>query len=63
MDNNNNNNVLIIIITILIPIGQVPLSKVNFNAKHEYEYIKNWKVLQNVFDKQGIDKVSFKLTN
>ncbi len=57
MDNNNNNNNVLIII-ILIPIGQVPLSKVNFNAKHEYDYLKNWKVLQNVFDKQGIDKVS-----
>jgi len=36
--------------------GQVVLSKVNFNAQHEYEFVKNFKILQSVFDKQGIDK-------
>jgi len=36
--------------------GQVPLHKVNFNAKQEYEYINNFKVLQTSFDKFGIDK-------
>lgn len=36
--------------------GKVPLSKVNFNAKFEYEYLKNFTILQAVFDKVGIDK-------
>jgi len=35
----------------------VPLSKVKFNAIHEYEFVNNFKILQNVFDKQGIDKM------
>ncbi|KAJ3040361.1 hypothetical protein HDV00_011017 [Rhizophlyctis rosea] len=33
----------------------VPLSKVKFNAKHEYEYVANFKILQTVFDKHKID--------
>jgi RP/EB family microtubule-associated protein len=36
--------------------GQVPLHKVNFGAKFDYEYIKNFGVLQEVFVKLGIDK-------
>jgi hypothetical protein len=30
---------------------------VNFNAKNEPEYIKNFKVLQNSFDKKQISRV------
>jgi len=36
--------------------GKVPLSKVNFQAKLEYESIKNFGILQGVFEKVGIDK-------
>merc|ERR1719461_638936 len=33
------------------------MSKVNFGAYTEPDYIKNWKLIQNVFEKQGIQKV------
>lgn len=36
--------------------GKVPLHKVNFNAKYEHEFIPNYKVLQAVFDAQGLKK-------
>jgi len=34
----------------------VALSKVNFGAKYDYEYVKNWNVLQAVFTSQGVQK-------
>eukprot|EP00667_Euglena_gracilis_P022203 EG_transcript_24591 len=36
--------------------GVVPLGKVNFGAKYEYEYARNLKLLQGVFVKVGIEK-------
>lgn len=34
----------------------VPLAKIKFDAKHDYEYINNFKVLQEAFKRNRIDK-------
>lgn len=36
--------------------GNVPMSRINFAARQEYESLANYKVLQNVFIKNRIDK-------
>lgn len=36
--------------------GRVPLGKVNWQARHDYEYLHNYKLLQNAFDRLAIDK-------
>ncbi|KAG2191679.1 hypothetical protein INT46_008552 [Mucor plumbeus] len=37
--------------------GDVPVSKVKFEAKLEYEYVGNYKILQNIFKKHKVDKI------
>ena len=37
--------------------GDIPMARVKMNAKHEYEYIANFKVMQNAFKAKRIDKV------
>jgi len=36
--------------------GDVPLRRVNFTTKLEYEYVQNYKILQQAFDKHGVEK-------
>ena len=43
-------------------LGDVPMQRVKMNAKHEYEFIANFKVLQNIFKAKRIDKVRILLS-
>ncbi|KAI9462977.1 calponin homology domain-containing protein [Boletus coccyginus] len=36
--------------------GDIPMVRVKMNAKHEYEFVANFKVLQNAFKAKKIDK-------
>lgn len=36
--------------------GDLPMNRVKMNARHEYEYVANYKVMQNVFKAKKIDK-------
>ena len=36
--------------------GTFQLQKVKWNAKHDYEFVENYKVLQSAFDKNGIKR-------
>ena len=37
-------------------LGDVPMQRVKMNARHEYEFIANYKILQNVFKAHKLDK-------
>lgn len=37
--------------------GDLPMTRVKMNAKHEYEFIANFKVLQNSFKAHKVEKV------
>ena len=36
--------------------GKISLSKVNWKAKYDYEFVSNLKILQTAFDKIGIKR-------
>ncbi len=36
--------------------GTFQFSKVKWNAKHEYEFVENYKILQSSFDKNGVKR-------
>jgi len=36
--------------------GDVPMARVKMNAKHEYEFLANYKIMQNIFKAKKIDK-------
>lgn len=46
---------------LFVTVGDVPMARVKMNAKHEYEFIANFKILQNIFRAKKIDKVSLAL--
>lgn len=43
------------LIDIMYP-GNIPLSKINWTAKYEHEYVMNYKLLQMAFDKNNVHK-------
>lgn len=47
-----------IYLVFLLILGDLPMNRVKMTAKHEYEYLANYKVMQNVFKAKKIDKVS-----
>jgi microtubule-associated protein, RP/EB family len=43
-------------ITDLIFPGSIPLSKIDWSAKSDYEFVQNYKLLQNAFNKHRIQR-------
>jgi microtubule-associated protein, RP/EB family len=35
------------------------MARVKMNARHEYEFVANYKIMQNVFKSKKIDKVRY----
>ena len=45
-------------LTRTLMLGNLPMQRVKFDAKMEYEYLDNFKILQKAFKSNGVDKVS-----
>lgn len=43
------------IVDVIYP-GSMPMSKINWGAKYEHEFVNNYKLLQQAFDKQNVHK-------
>jgi len=43
-------------LTELIFPGSIPMSKVNWEARSDYEFIQNYKLLQNAFNKHNVQR-------
>ena len=44
---------------VIVLAGDVQMQRVKMNAKHEYEFIANFKILQTAFRQHKIDKARF----
>ncbi len=42
---------------LLVLSGDVSMAKVKWDARSAPEFVQNYKILQRVFDKRGVDKV------
>ena len=42
--------------------GDLPMTRVKFDARQEYQYLDNFKILQKAFKQHQIDKVRFVLS-
>lgn len=56
MEQTCNGAIAVQLLDIMFP-GKIPMSKLNWAAKQDHEFITNYKVLQTCFTKLKIDRV------